>query len=225
MRIDPVFVIGLALSLPVYAADLTSLSNKDAIGGLKEALNQSCNAAVGKLGIKNGFLGNPQVKIPLPDQLQKTASVMRKFGFGSYADELTVTMNRAAEAAVPEAKPLLSNAIKKMTVSDAKGILAGGDDAATKYFRKTTENQLRAKFLPIVTQATHKVGMVEKYNEFAAQASRFGLTNTPNLDQYVTQKTLDGLFVVIKEQEKAIRAHPAQYSGKLLQKAFGAVAH
>ncbi|HYA19920.1 MAG TPA: DUF4197 domain-containing protein [Burkholderiales bacterium] len=225
MRLVPLLIFGLALSPPVSAVDLNSLSNKDAVGGLKEALNESTSAAIGKLGIKNGFLGNPQVKIPLPSELKTTAAVMQKFGFGSYADELTVTMNRAAEAAVPEAKPLLVKAIKKMTVQDAKGILAGSDDAATQYFRRTTESQLRAKFLPIVTRATHQVGMVEKYNAFAAKASQFGLTKTPNLDQYVTQKTLDGLFLVMKEQEKAIRAHPAEYSGKLLQKAFGAVAH
>ena len=225
MRPILAFIFGLALSLPVYAVDLSSLSNKDAIAGLKEALTQSCSAAVGKLGIENGFLGNQEVKIPLPDQLQKVAGVMRKFGLGSYADELIVTMNRAAEAAVPEAKPLLLNAVEKMTVQDAKGIIAGGDDAATQYFRKNTENQLRVKFLPIVTQATRKVGLTEKYDEFAAKASQFGLTSAPNLEQYVTQKTLDGLFLVMKEQEKAIRTHPAEYSGKLLQKVFGAVAH
>jgi len=224
MRPVPILILGLALSLPVYAVDLSTLSNKDAVGGLKEALDESCRAAVGKLGIKDGFLGNPRVKIPLPGELQKAANVMHKFGLGSYADELIVTMNRAAEAAVPEAKPILLNAVKKMTVRDAKGILAGGEDAATQYFRKTTENSLHAKFLPIVKEATRKVGLAEKYNEFAAKATQFGLTRAPDLDQYVTQKTLDGLFLVMKEQEKAIRAHPAAYGGKLLHEAFGAVA-
>lgn len=214
-----------ALNLTAHAVDLSGLTNKDTITGLKEALSQSSSAAAAKLGVENGFLGNQRVKISLPDKLQKTEGLMRKLGMGSYADELITAMNRAAEAAVPEAKPLLLSAVKKMTVQDAKGILTGSDDAATQYFRNNTESALRAKFLPIVTQATRNVGMVEKYNEFADKASRFGLKDAPNLDQYVTQKALDGLFVMMKDEEKAIRAHPAEYTGKFLQKVFSAVAH
>lgn len=210
-------------SLPAHAVDLASLSNKDVVAGLKEALSQSSSAAVAKLGVKNGFLGNQRVKIPLPDKLQKIDGAMRKFGLGKYSDELIISMNHAAETAVPEAKPLLLNAVKKMTVQDAKGILTGGDDAATQYFRNKTESQLRAKFLPIVTKTVHQVGVVEKYNEFSGKAAALGLTDHPNLEQYVTQKALDGLFLMMKDEEKAIRSNPADYSGKLLKKVFSAV--
>ncbi len=213
------------LSIPAHAVDLASISNKDVIGGLKQALSQSSSAAVAKLGVENGFLGNPRVKIPLPDKLQKIDAAMRKVGLGRYSDELITSMNRAAEAAVPQAKTLLLDAIKKMSVQDAKGILTGGDDAATQYFRKNTESQLRAKFLPIVTKTVRQVGAVEKYDAFAGKAAALGLTDHPNLEQYVTQKALDGLFLVMKDEEKAIRSNPADYSGNLLKKVFGAVRH
>jgi len=223
MRILPGIFAWFMFSLPAHAVDLASLSNKDVVAGLKEALSQSSSAAVAKLGVKNGFLGNQRVKIPLPEKLQKVEGAMRKFGLGAYADELIISMNQAAEAAVPEAKPLLLNAVKKMTVQDAKGILSGGDDAATRYFRTNTESALRTKFLPIVSQATRKVGLAEKYNAFAGKASTLGLADIPNLDQYVTQKALDGLFLMMKDEEKAIRSNPADYSGKLLKKVFSAV--
>jgi hypothetical protein len=213
------------LSIPAHAVDLASISNKDVIGGLKQALSQSSSAAVAKLGVENGFLGNPRVKIPLPDKLQKIDAAMRKVGLGGYSEELITSMNRAAEAAVPQAKTLLLDAIKKMSVQDAKGILTGGDDAATQYFRKNTESQLRAKFLPIVTKTVRQVGAVEKYDAYAGKTAALGLTDHPNLEQYVTQKALDGLFLVMKDEEKAIRSNPADYSGNLLKKVFGAVRH
>lgn len=214
----------LMFSLPAHAVDLASLSNKDVVAGLKEALSQSSNAAIAKLGVENGFLGNQRVKIPLPDKLQKIDAAMRKFGFGKYSDELITGMNRAAEAAVPEAKTLLLGAVKKMSMKDAKGILTGGDDAATQYFRNNTESQLRAKFLPIVTKTVRQVGVVKKYDEYTAKAAALGLADHPNMEQYVTQKALDGLFLIMKDEEKAIRSNPTAYSGKLLKKVFSAVA-
>ena len=222
MRI--LFAVFMLSVLPAQAVDLASLSNKDVVSGLKEALSQSSSAAVAKLGVENGFLGNERVKIPLPDKLQKIEGTMRKFGMGSTADELITSMNRAAEAAVPEAKTLLLGAVKKMSVQDAKGILTGGDDAATQYFRNHTENQLRAKFQPIVSKSVLQVGLVEKYNAFAGKAAALGWKDTTNMEQYVTQKALDGLFLMMKDEEKAIRAHPAEYTGKFLQKVFGAAA-
>ena len=224
MRILLGIFASIMFSLQAHAVDLASLSNKDVVAGLKEALSQSSSAAVAKLGVKNGFLGNQRVKIPLPDKLQKIDGAMRKVGLGKYSDEVIVSMNRAAEAAVPEAKKLLLDAVKKMSVKDAKGILTGGDDAATQYFRSNTESQLRAKFLPIVTKTVRQVGAVEKYNEFTGKASALGLTDPPKLEPYVTQKALDGLFLIMKDEEKAIRSNPADYSGKLLKKVFGAVA-
>ena len=225
MRIPASIFVWLMFSLPAHAVDLASLSNKDVIAGLKEALTQSSSAAVAKLGVKNGFLGNQRVKIALPGKLQKIDGTMHKLGLGKYSDELIISINRAAEVAVPEAKSLLLNAVKKMNVQDAKGILTGGDDAATQYFRKHTESQLRAKFLPIVSQTVRQVGTVEKYDEFAVRASALGLTDHPNMEQYVTQKALDGLFLIMKDEEKAIRRDPAEYSGQLLKKVFGAVSH
>ena len=215
----------LGISPYTYALGLDDLSNKDAVAGLKEALVKGAGSAVGKLGKADGFLGNDMVKIPLPDSLQKVDGMLRKFGMSKYADELVVTMNRAAEAAVPEAKALLLKAVKDMSVQDAKGILSGGNTAATEYFRGKTSQPLAQKFLPIVQKATAKVKLANKYNQFAGKATKFGLVDEKqaNLENYVTQKTLDGLFVMMAEEEKAIRANPVGQTSKLLSKVFGAI--
>lgn len=208
-----------AMSLPATAA----LSNADAVSGLKEALVRGSEAAVGELGKKDGFLGNAKVRIPLPGSLEKAADMMKKFGMGKQAEELEETMNRAAEAAVVEAKPLLVNAVKQMSVKDAQGILTGGDDAATQYFKRTTSAPLTEKFLPIVKKSTAKVQLAEKYNQFAGKAAKFKLVDEKdaNLDDYVTRKALDGLFLMIAEQEKTIRKDPVGTGSKLLEKVFG----
>lgn len=215
----------LFISPVAYALGLDDLPNKDAVAGLKEALVKGAGNAVGKLGKADGFLGNDKVKIPLPDSLQKVDGMLRKFGMSKYADELVVTMNRAAEAAAPEAKALLVKAVKDMSVQDAKGILSGGNTAATEYFRGKTSQPLVEKFLPIVQKATAKVKLADKYNQFAGKATKFGLVDEKqaNLENYVTQKTLDGLFVIMAEEEKAIRADPVGQTSKLLSKVFGAI--
>jgi hypothetical protein len=207
-----------------HALSLADLSNADAVAGLKEALTRGAGSAVDKLGKTNGFLENPKVKIPLPDSLQKVDGLLRRFGESRYADELVLAMNRAAEAAVPEAKTLLVQAVKEMSVQDAKGILSGGNTAATQYFRRKTSQPLAAKFLPIVQRATAKVQLAQKYDQFAGKAVRFGLMNQQqsNIEQYVTQKTLDGLFLMMADEEKAIRADPVGQSSRLLAKVFGA---
>lgn len=222
------FIFACLLTLTsfcTHALTLDQISNQDAVGGLREALQKGADQAVGKLGKTDGFFGNPKVKIPLPDSLQKVDGVLRSFGMGKYSDELVLTMNRAAEAAVPEAKTLLINAIKSMSVQDAKGILSGGDTAATEFFRRTTSQPLRAKFLPIVKQATSKVKLTDKYDQFAGQASKMGLIDEKdaNLENYIAQKALDGLFLMMAEEEKAIRADPIGQTGKLLSKVFGAI--
>lgn len=213
----------LLVSSAAHALSLDSLSNKDAAAGLKEALTQGAGKAVGLLGKTDGFLGNPQVKIPLPDSLQQVEGLMRGLGMGKYADELVTTMNRAAEAAVPEAKTLLINAIKQMSVQDAKTILTGGDDAATQYFRRTTAEPLGAKFKPIVQKAVARVKLADKYDQFAGKAAKLGLVkeSDAHLENYVTQKALDGLFLMIAEEEKAIRKDPVGAAGGLAQKVFG----
>ena len=212
--------IGLVISASASALSLGDLSEKDTAGGLKEALSQGAVNAVLKLGKTDGFLGNPQVKIPLPENLAKVESLMRTFGMGAQADELVTTLNRAAESAVTQAKPLLVDAVKKMSVKDAKDILSGGDDAATQYFRRTTATPLREKFRPVVVKAVGRVGLVPQYNQLAAKAAQFGLPQQ-SMEDYVTDKALDGLFLMIAEQEKAIRANPLQAAGSLAKKVFG----
>lgn len=216
---------GLWFVASAHALSLADISGRDASAGLKEALTQGAGKAVTLLGKSDGFLGNPKVKIPLPDSLQKAEKLMRSFGMGKQADELVIAMNRAAEAAVPEAKALLVNAVKQMSVEDAKGILSGGDDAATQYFRGKTAAPLGEKFLPIVRKAIGKVKLAETYEKFAKKGSKFGLIKEEDtrLDSYVTQKALDGLYLMIAEEEKAIRANPVDAAGKLAKKVFGAL--
>jgi hypothetical protein len=220
-----VVLAALFLATSAHALSLDALSNKDASGGLKEALTQGAGKAVAALGRTDGFLGNPKVKIPLPDSLKQVEGVMRTFGLGKQADELVTTMNRAAEAAVPEAKALLVGSVKQMSVQDAKGILTGGDDAATQYFKRTTSGPLTEKFRPIVKQAMQKVKLAEKYDQFAGKAAKFGLVKDEDthLENYVTQKTLDGLYLMIAEEEKLIRKDPVSAAGSLARKVFGAL--
>ncbi len=206
-------------------AQVDRLTNQEAVAGLKAALEKGSQAAVASLGRTDGFLGNPKVKIPLPESLARGESLMRRVGMGRYADELVVSMNRAAEQAVPEAKTLFVDAVRKMSVQDAKGILTGGDTAATEYFRRTTSEPLRGRFLAIVKKATAKVGVAQKYNEFAGRGARLGLVKKEdaNLDDYVTQKALDGLFLMVAEEEKKIRKDPVSAGTDIIKKVFGAL--
>ena len=215
----------LALGTPAMAAGLDALSSGDTASGLKEALTRGAEIAVGQLGQKDGFLGNKRVRIPLPEPLQSAEKAMRAFGMKKQAEELVETMNRAAEMAVVEAKPILVNAVKTMGFDDARGILTGGDDAATKYFKRTTSNDIAAKFLPIVKQATDKVGVAQQYNSFAGQAAALGVVDakSANVENYVTEKALDGLFKMIAEQEASIRQNPAGAATSLAKKVFGAL--
>ena len=223
MRATFGFLVGISISTLAVALDFGSLSNADAVSGLKEALTQGSAAAVSKLGVENGFLGNDKVKIPLPDALKRVESGLRLLGMQKQADELVAAMNRAAEQAVPEAKALLVAAVKDMSVEDAKGILTGGGTAATDYFRKATSDQLTQKFLPIITKATAKVGLAEKYNNLAAKGAKLGLVDAKQakIENYVTQKTLDGLFLMVAEQELAIRKDPVGSATGMAKKVFG----
>jgi hypothetical protein len=225
MRIFIFSLLLLMTGVDAHAVSISDLSNRDVVAGLKQALNQSAANAVSKLGKADGFFGNDRVKIPLPDSLQNIEHTLRNIGMGQYADELVLTMNRAAEAAVPEARTLLVNAVKEMSIQDAKGILSGGDTSATDYFRNKTSQKLAAKFLPIVQQATAKVGVAQKYDQLAGNAGRLGLLDESqiNLENYITQKTLDGLFLIIADEEKAIRANPVEQGSKLLNKVFGSL--
>lgn len=215
----------LAFCAQVSALGLSELSNKDTASGLKEALTRGVDMAVGQLGKANGFMGDSRVKIPLPESARAAEKMMRTLGMKKQADELIETMNRAAEMAVVEAKPILSNAVKTMSFDDARGILTGGDDAATQYFKRTTSDAIAAKFLPIVKKSTAKVNLAGQYNQYAGKAAKLGLLdkNDADLDTYVTHKAMDGLFLMIAEQEKAIRTDPIGTGSSMLKKVFGAI--
>jgi len=207
------------------AAGLDDITHAEAVRGLRQALNDGSAAAVAKLGVENGFFGNPKVRIPLPPSLQRVERGLRAFGMRREADELVLAMNRAAEAAVPEAKQLLTDAVKKMSVQDAKGILTGGDTSATDYFKRATRPQLTQRFLPIVKNATDQVGLAQQYNALAGQAATLGLVQEgeASIERYVTQKALDGLYFMIGEQEKAFRKNPVGASSAIVRKVFGAL--
>ena len=207
------------------ASGLAQFTEHDQIESLRQALTQGAETAVTKLARENGYLGNNTVRIPLPDNLQKADRTMHKIGLGKYSDDLVTSMNRAAEAAVPEAKSLLVASVKNMTVNDAKAILLGKDDAATQYFRRNTETALGEKFKPIVAQSMQKVSLAQTYDRFAGKGVKLGLVDAgdANLEDYITRKALDGLFYMMAEQEKEIRAHPLQAVGDLAKKVFSAV--
>jgi hypothetical protein len=213
----------LIISSSSIALSLDDLTNRDVSGGLKAALEKSATAAVGRLGVENGFLGNENVKIHLPRFLEQAKPLFKLTGHGQQLDELELAMNRAAESAVPMAKPLLINAVKHMTFADAKKILTGGDTSVTNFFREKTSSQLAVKFLPIVKSITNRSGLSAKYDKVMAQASR--ITSVPEeqatVEAYVTQRALDGLFYMIGEEEKAIRKDPLESGSKIIGKVFG----
>ena len=210
---------------PVRALTLADLTGADASAGVKTALERGAVAAVGLLGRTDGFLGNPKVRIPLPGYLDDAAKLMRTLGQGRRVDELETAMNRAAEAAVPQGKEVLLQAVRSMTVTDAKQILTGGETSVTDFFATKTREPLSGRFLPIVTQATERVALAQKYNDFAGRASRYGLLKPQdaNLQHYVTGKTLDALYLVIGEEERKIRQDPVGTGSQILQKVFGAL--
>lgn len=218
-----VTIPGLAAMSPL--AWSLDLSEADAASGVRAALEKGAVSAVGLLGRADGFLGNPKVRIPLPGVLEDAAKLLRATGQGKRVDELITAMNRAAEAAVPEAKPLLINAVKSMSVEDARKVITGGDNSVTQFFAGRTRDPLAEKFLPIVTRATEKVSLAAKYNAVAGKAMGLGLVKKEeaNVQQYVTGKALDGLFLMIGEEERKIRQNPAAAGSAILKKVFGAL--
>jgi Protein of unknown function (DUF4197) len=210
---------------PAQALSLGDLSASDASAGIKAALERGAVAAVGLLGKPDGFLGNPKVKIPLPSHLADAARMLRSLGMADQVDEVLVKMNRAAEQAVPHAKDLLVGAIKSMSLADAKNILTGGEGSATRFFSEKTRQPMGEKFLPIVSEAIQKVGLLDQYNRVAAQLLRFGLLRpeSANIQVYVTSKALDSVFLMISEEEKNIRQDPIATGSALLKKVFSAL--
>jgi hypothetical protein len=221
---------------PVVPAAVSALSQDQVVEGLKEALGKGVQQAVSRLGHDGGFLTNLDVKIPMPEKLRTVEKTLRAIHEDKLADEFVETMNHAAEQAVPEAAGVFGNAIKSMSVADAKAILTGTNNAATQYFRTATETNLFERFLPIVKKATDQTGVTSTYkrlmekvdggNSFGGLGSFSRSLLGPeavDVDGYVTNKALDGLFKMVADEEKRIRENPVARTTDLLQKVFGAV--
>jgi hypothetical protein len=215
-----VLLPALGLSGTVHAG---LLSEADAASGVRTALERGALSAVSLLGRSDGFLANPKVKIELPSFLNDAAKLLKATGQSKRVDELVTAMNRAAEAAVPEAKTLLVAAVKSMSVDDAVKIVKGGETSVTQFFSGKTRDQLGVKFLPIVSRATEKVALAKKYDAVAGKAAGMGLMKKEdaNLNGYVSAKALDGLYFMIGEEEKKIRRDPVGTGSAILKKVFG----
>lgn len=220
-----VLILPVSLALPVLAgpAQAAPANDADAASGLRAALERGAVAAVDLLGRPDGFLGNPKVRIPLPGFLNDAAKVLKFTGQQGRVDELVKAMNRAAEAAVPEAKALLVAAVKGISVGDARRIVGGGDDSVTRFFADKTRKPLGDRFLPIVTRETKKVDLADRFNAVAGKARDLGLVrgDDANIERYVTKKALDGLYLMIGEEEKKIRSDPVGTGSALLARVFG----
>jgi HEAT repeat protein len=211
----------MATALPAGAA--RAASETDSALAIRTALERGAVAAVDLLGRTDGFLGNPKVRIPLPGVLEDAAGMLRALGQQRRVDELVTAMNRAAEAAVPEARQLLVSTVKALSVEDAVRIVSGGDDAATKFFAGKTREPLTERFLPIVGRATEKVKLAAKYDAVAGRAAKLGLVKADDADlkRYVTGRALDGLYLMIGEEERKIRRDPVGTGSAILKKVFG----
>jgi hypothetical protein len=219
-------LVGLMMAAGAASAlSIEQLSGSDANAGIKAALNQGVASAVASLGRVDGFWGNPKVKIPLPETLQRARSALRLMGKGRDVDDLERAVNRAAEQAVPQGKQLLTDAVRSMSVEDAKGILRGGDDSVTQFFKAKTASQLTERFLPIVSKVTATSGLAQQYNSLAGQAAQFGIVKSDEatIERYVTQKALDGLYTMIAEEERKIRANPVSAVSDIARRVFGAL--
>ena len=217
---------GGLFTLPAAAtAQAQDISEGDAVLGVRAALERGAALAVNLLGRSGGFLDNPKVRIPLPGFLNEVAKLAKLTGQQHRVDELITAMNTAAEFAVPEAKSLLTNAVKSMSVQDGRKILTGGDNSVTEFFASKTREPLSVKFLPIVTKATEKVSLADKYNALAGKAAATGLVkkDDANLQHYVTGKALDGLYLMIGEEERKIRQDPVGTGSAILSKVFGSL--
>jgi hypothetical protein len=201
------------------------LSETDAALGVRAALERGATAAVNLLGRTNGFLGNPKVRIALPGALNDAAKFLEATGQHKRVDDLVTAMNRAAEAAMPEAKTLLVNAVKDMSVEDARAIVTGGDDSVTRFFAAKTREPLGARFLPVISKETAKVNLAQKYNAVAGKIASFGFMKKEdaNIEQYVTGKALDGLYLIIGEEERKIRKDPVGTGSAILEQVFGSL--
>ena len=245
MRLPHTLLLALLVALPVHAGwqdwlkkvipDETTgsdgaasavsgaLTEEEMVAGLREALDKGVNYAIGQLGRDNGFLADPQVRIPMPEQLDWAEKALRTLRQDALADQFVASMNHAAERAVPEAIDIFRDLLSQMTIADAHAILQGPADAATSYFREHAESQLRERLRPLVSRATAEVGVTRYYKQMTDRAkflSAFVDEETLDLDGYVTQRALDGLFLKIAEEERKIRENPLERSTDLLKRVF-----
>lgn len=199
-----------------------SLTDDEIVKGLKEALEVGTSAAVQTVSKTDGYFNNPRIKIPLPENVKKVEKLLRATGLGGQVDQFELSMNRAAERAAPEAKNIFWDAIKQMTFTDARGILDGGDNSATLYFKDKTSDRLQKIFKPITHQAMSEVGATRYYQSLDSKIKTFPFADQMSfdLDQYVTDKALGGLFTMLAEEEKKIRQDPAARVTDLLKKVF-----
>ena len=225
-RVLAASALALALTCAAPAATLDTYTEKQLATALRGALEKGTTDAVLKLGKQDGFLGDPKVRIPLPSSVAKHEKTLRKLGLGKQTDALLAAMNRAAESAVPEAKALVLDAVKTMSVDDARKILTGPDDAATQYFQGRTREPLTKKLMPLVQKATAEAKVAKAYASLAGKAAGYGLIKAEDaqLDAWVTRKALDGLYLTIADNERAIRKDPVGQTTKLLRDVFGALA-
>lgn len=202
-----------------------ALNQTEVVNGLRAALSQGTRNAILALGKEDGFLRNQNVKIPPPGSIENIESQLRRFGMGAALDDFSLRINRAAESAVPEAADIFAGAIDKLSIEDAMSILNGEDDAATRFFESSTREDLRARFLPLVTQATDQAGVTQSFKALASQAgpllSMLAGPGVSDLDSYVTNEALDGLFKTLAAEEKKIRNDPAARTTELLERVFG----
>ncbi|WP_186753861.1 DUF4197 domain-containing protein [Echinicola salinicaeni] len=209
----------------IQGASEATLSESDVSAGLKEALVKGVSVGVESASSTDGFLGNELIRIALPEDVQKVESTLRKFGLGNEVDKVITTINRGAENAAMEAKPIFINAIKQLTIQDAWDILNGGDDAATQYLKSTTSDQLSELFKPHIQESLNQVGATKHYGELANAYNRVPTTKNklnPDLNGYVTDMAIDGLFKLVAQEEKAIREDPMERSSVLLKRVFAA---
>ncbi|HTF19712.1 MAG TPA: DUF4197 domain-containing protein, partial [Chryseolinea sp.] len=202
----------------------TQLSATEVANGLKEALIKGISTGSDLASALDGYFKNPAIKIPFPSEVQKVEDKLRQVGLGSQVDKFVLTLNRGAEDAAKEAKPIFIEAIRQMTIQDAWGILKGSNDAATQYLRRTTSGLLKEKFKPVIHSSLQKVNATRYYGDIVNTYNKFPLTEdvNPNLDDYATDKAIEGLFVMIAKEEKEIRANPMARTTDLLKRVFGA---
>lgn len=214
------------LALPCVSlgrAQFGSLSDSKIVAGLKEALQIGAGNAVNLTGRLDGFFKNAAIKILLPKQLETVGKGLRAVGQGKMVDEFVLSMNRAAEKAAPQARKFFVDAIKEMTFDDARKILTGGDTAATEYFKEKTADKIATAFRPIIETAMSDVGATRQYKELTGRVRNLPFVRTESLDidDYVVNKSLDGLFYMVGEEEKKIRKNPAARVTSILREVFG----